>query len=241
MRMMLLLLTVLLGGCGELQYVSAKRSSSPTCVSVADVASQVVKIYNEDVTASAVLTKPNELLTVRHVGDQLGVSRNWREVQIEQQDLVSKKDMRLALRKVRLKQVLQGGDSEDLHVLELSAPLDWNPRPVMVRRAPLHHGDLLRGIGYTDGAFASSFGTFRSDGPVTDAYNDYVRFEVVYESGKIALGPGASGGGIFDCEGRLVGVHSASATWERGLLERIIFGAFNMYAVPISPAREMFH
>ena len=228
-----LIFLLMLGSCAEQSQTAAGPPRG--CEHADKVAPHVVRLFNGNRIASAIVSGPTELLTVRHVSQGLEIADDWQSVLIAQKDERSEDAWHSAQRLVRLKRTFPGSMEEEVHVLEMASPLDWNPHPTALRTMPLSHRDQVMGVGYTGGLFSSASGHFRTDGPASDARDEYVKFKMDYAPGARQLHGGSSGGGIFDCEGKLAALISRNLRSEYNWLGQLLFGSSNIYAVPVHP------
>lgn len=228
---LLILILPLLGGCAD------EQQDARGCVSARKLESSILRI--DRAQGSAFLTKPTEMVTVKHVANAIGVSSAWRHIDISQKTQLPFGVWNTSTVFVRTKQVFAQNLSEELYVLELQKPLSWPVSVAKLREQPLKKGDLATGVGYTNGQMRSGIGSFVSskfalqDSSVAASLltrptvaSEFSGFRLTSAYEQYPLRKGSSGGGIFDCNGFL------GATIARAYNEKTSsFSGANVFAV----------
>ena len=232
MRVPIALLALLLGGCAKDIEVSVARE----CTAASQLIQKVVKVRNSFGMASAVIVGPKELLTVEHVSEQMRMSSTPQEITVSQQNDSSTNEPRTVKRAMRLKQSFFVDAREELHLWEMDSSLEWNSMPLVFRETPLVHREPATGIGYPAGHLTFTSGEFRTDGPVKDPFYALAAFRME----SISFFGGSSGGGVFDCEGRLIGLIARAFDQAPSRFEQIWVGVGNTSVVPAHAIAHMF-
>lgn len=215
-----ILLFVFFSGCADEQDARG-------CVPAKNLASSVLKI--DRAQGSAFITKPTELVTVKHVAEAVQVSTMWKYIDISQKTELPFDVWNTNTVLMRIKRVFARNLPEELYLLEMQKPLPWSVSVTSLREQPLKVGELATGIGYTHGRMRSATGDFVS-------MREFGGFKMTNGRQQYPLSIGSSGGGIFDCKGgSLVGAIARAHTENASSQSRA-----NVFAVPVhSVAKEI--
>lgn len=229
MRMCIALsFALLLGACTSTDMTSLSSPPS-SCASPDEFAESVVKITTRSGTASAIVTTPDEIITVAHVSSVLGLSEHWYAVSVSQ--LINpSRTWHVARSRLRIKHVI-AASPEDIHVLEFAQPLAWHPRIARVRSTPLALGEHVIGIGYPNGSQVIVPGQHRIGGPFAPIFGNLTHFFFGTSKDGAWINKGASGGGIFDCTGSVVALISGGMPRLPYLHELFLLGLTNYHGV----------
>lgn len=181
--------------------VGACAVSDPReCVDPSTRAQAIVKL--DDAQGTAFLTKPNEMVTVQHVSEQLGMSSDWQLINLSQRQDGPYDSWTARRALMRIKHTFFHNLPEALHVLEIRGPYaSEKVATVALREKPLLVGEKVTAVGYAAGmrTFATGYYVGRSFG-----LSPWHGFNLTDGSGSYPITRGASGGPIFDCEGLVV-------------------------------------
>lgn len=219
-------LLLLAGAC-------ALPKAADTCADPRALADAIVKL--DRAQGTAIFTKANEMVTVEHVSDSLSMSEAWQDIDISQK-LVGPEDSWVSKHALmRVKRIIAAGLPEPLHVLEMQTPLSRPIRTVRLRSKPLSPSERVVAIGYSEGKQTFATGRFVTSDAPQYSLEGYLGFDFGTAENKYPLQKGVSGGAIFDCDGKVVGVMARG--WDRNETRKR--NATN-YAVPVNSVAHMF-
>lgn len=202
MKYFALLLLAATGACTPIDH----EQPAGRCVDPADLAASVVEIRTE-AQGTAIFTKQQELLTVKHVSNYLHMSDAWQKVKISQRMKTTDDSWFAMDALMRIKHIFSRGLPEELHLLEMREPPFWVAPTVSLRTTPLLAGERVTGIGYAAGNRTIAAGRFIAGAPRVESedLDGFEGFKLSNETNEYPMQKGASGGGIFDCKGRVIG------------------------------------
>lgn len=228
------LLLLLSAGCADQQ-------DERGCASAQSLAGGMLRIERAGhAQGSAFMTKPTEMVTVKHVAERLKISHTWQHVSLLQKTQLPFEVWNNKTVLMRRKGVFGSGLPEELHLLEIQEPLTWPVSVVSLRTQPLSYGEPTTGVGYTRGNLRFGSGNFVHEKfPLNEASSartqEFAGFRLTNSYEEYPLSIGSSGGGIFDCRGSLVAVIARAHNEETSSPGRI-----NVFAVPVhSIAKEI--
>lgn len=231
MRWIALLSALFLGAC--------EHHQSSACVGAEKLAHAVVKIEGTGVIpttwrqGSGWFLRETEIVTVDHVAEQLGLTRDtWKNILISQRTGPSNAWQGNNVR-VRIKEKFDDSLPEPLHVIELQERLTWQIEVVTIRHTPLRRFEPVAIIGYSAGELLLARGYFvGAQGLQPTSVSGYLHFNFTLGENKHPTRGGSSGGGVFDCEGRVSASHS------RATSEYFAEGGTNAFGVAVYPAAK---
>lgn len=173
------------------------------------------------IAGSAVAISDHELLTVAHVVHDMNLSwTRWKVLRLAQQLSENSIEWTDFETTVRIERVIVTKQKENIYVLQVQAALP-GVRPLL-HGGKLHKNEPLIGIGYTgmrlriaEGRFVAygrahpEFYWWRDHQALIDMNEANAGFEA---DDRWTLSYGASGGAIYDCQKRLVGLISQIIT-----------------------------
>lgn len=161
-------------------------------------------------SGTGVFISPTIILTAYHVTEgELGY--DWTVTTIGYSDTVYEEVSNVFEVKARLKEVLDTGLTEPISVVEIDQEVP-NRMIVKPRASSLYRGDPVVSVVYRKGVLRHATGNFLPPVPKEDAElsdEPPVAIPLWFSLGdreeidRNVIGPGASGGPVFDCEGRL--------------------------------------
>jgi Trypsin-like peptidase domain len=227
--------------------LSAQSSAETACVDLAQLAHSTVGVtrYFDEaernvpsdvigIQGTAWFQSPTNIVTVGHLASAMGLStEDWKPL-----DIKDGADSKIISARIRR---WIGDGTEKLVALELQAAFPA-ARSVAVRMAPLSPEDRLVTLAYPDQnpRFVSGrFVQYATDGRLAGT----ALLEMYEGDNRFAVGHGASGAPVFDCEGRIAAVISTVITQvfqtPFGVLRTsTAWGTPNVVSVPVHKLME---
>src|SRR5476649_2238224 len=145
----------------------------------------------------------DQLVTVEHVVQRGNLDGSWRHIELRQTGYFGVQRVDVM---ARVSRMVDTGLAERLAILQLDREIP-NARIATVRETPLSPNELAVGIAYPSGEMHIGTGWFRRFSVLTDWIDwraGYGLFDIAERFDRLALRRGgASGGPIFDCQGRV--------------------------------------